>query len=78
MQITIEATEMVTQFENVPCRLWKGTTAEGVDCLVFVHRIAVHKDSDSSAFDRELEEHLPPAVFAPLNKILGGDQSGFQ
>jgi hypothetical protein len=77
MQIAIEATEMVTKFDGVECRLWKGTTADGVECLVFVHRIAVHKDHDSSAFDRELEEKMPPGAFVPLTQIIGGGVSAF-
>ena len=70
MQIQIEATDQLTHFDGVPVRVWKGVTAGGVECLVFVHRIAVHKDQDPTEFDRELQEQLPPGRAFPLSAIL--------
>lgn len=71
MQIQIEATDKITDFEGVPVRLWKGVTAGGVECHVFIHRIAVANDQDTSQFEQELAEQLPPAAPAvPLWMIL--------
>lgn len=70
MQITIESTEKLTTIEGVPCRLWKGTTAAGIECHVFVHRIAVHNAADSQQFDKQLKEQLPPVEVFPLRAIL--------
>lgn len=70
MQIQIESTEMITNFQGVPVRVWKGVTANGVECKVFVHRLAVHKEQDTAEFERELAEKLPPANFWPLSAIL--------
>ena len=60
MQIQIEATADIVTIEGVECRRWKGTTESGVECEVFVHRIAVKNGDDSSQFDRELLEQVPP------------------
>jgi hypothetical protein len=67
MQIT--ATETIALIEGVECRQWSGVTAEGIECHVFVHRIAVNRDSDTAAFDRELLEKMPPAS-APVDVKL--------
>lgn len=70
MELIIKATEQLTSVDGVPARVWKGTTASGVECIVFVHRIAVHNDADSSEFERELAEQLPPGRHVPLSMIL--------
>ena len=72
MQIQIESTSQMTDFDGVPVRVWKGTTAAGVECFVFVHRLAVHKDFDAAEFDRELKEMDPPGGprIIPLSAIL--------
>ncbi len=71
MQIQIEATDKLTTMDGVPVRLWEGTTASGIPCKVFVHRIAVHNDHDSSQFEAELAEQMPPArPPIPLSMIL--------
>jgi hypothetical protein len=70
MRITIESTDMVTLVGNVPARLWRGRTERGVECLVFVHRIAVRRDADTAEFDRELHEQLPPGQHMALPEIL--------
>lgn len=70
MQVQIESTDKLTTIDGVPVRVWNGVTAEGTPCLVFVHRIAVHKDHDSSQFERELQEQLPPGRHIPLSAII--------
>jgi hypothetical protein len=70
MKITITATEKTTTIDGVPVRLWEGVTEGGVPCKVFVHRIAVHHSHDSTQFERELAEQLPPGRFIDLRQIL--------
>jgi hypothetical protein len=70
MNIKITATEKLTSIEGVPVRLWNGVTESGVDCLVFVHRIAVDKNVDGSQFEKELKEQVPPGVKWNLRDIL--------
>lgn len=70
MKITIEATEKLTHMMGVAVRLWEGVTESGVKCKVFVHRIAVHNDDDSSQFDRELKEQMPPGRVVELRHVL--------
>lgn len=73
MQIQIESTDQITVIGGVQCRVWKGTTASGIPCILFVHRIAVDRAEDSAEFDRELREMDPdsglPRVI-PLSHIL--------
>jgi hypothetical protein len=70
MKIVIESTDMLTNIDGVAVRVWNGVTAEGVACLVFVHRLAVHNDLDSSRFDAELREELPPGRAVDLRHII--------
>jgi hypothetical protein len=70
MKITITSTELMTHMDGVPVRLWEGTTEDGAPCKVFVHRIAVGDEHDSSRFDRELSERFPPGRVVPLRLIL--------
>lgn len=60
MQIQIEATNVIVNVDGVDCRLWQGTTADGTRCKVMVHRIAVHEREDTTAFEHELQEKIPP------------------
>lgn len=70
MQMMIEATDQVTFLDGVQVRLWKGTTARGTACLVFVHRIAVADHEDTAEFERELQEQLPPGRVVELRHVL--------
>ena len=70
MRITIESTEHLTTIDGVEVRLWEGVTEDGVRCKVFVHRLAVHDDDDSSRFDAELARQLPPGRAIDLRHIL--------
>ncbi len=70
VRLTIESTDVTTTIDRVEVRVWEGTTADGIPCKVFVHRIAVANDQDAAAFDRELREQLPPGRHFPLWMIL--------
>lgn len=70
MEIAITSTDEVTTLDGVPCRVWDGITAQGTPCKVFVHRVAVAKDEDTEAFDRELLLQLPPGRAVDLRQIL--------
>ena len=67
MKITIENTsEIVTLPNGTQARVWDGVTESGVRCHLLVTRIAVHKDDDCGAFERELLEKTPKAPAVPL------------
>ena len=70
MEIKIKATETLTEINGIPVRLWEGRTEQGIDCKVFVHRIAVHKDEDAAQFEKELKEQMPPGIFYSLREVL--------
>lgn len=70
MKLTIEATEQITLVGDARCRVWKGTTASGTPCTVFVKLIAVAADQDQAVFERELREQLPPGQFVDFRKVL--------
>lgn len=59
MKIQIEATDRIVDLDGVKCRVWNGKTERGIECLVFVHRLAVRSDDDTNQFDQELQECLP-------------------
>lgn len=72
MQLQIESTDLITSMDGVPVRLRKGRTADGMPCKVFVHRVFVlsHNDYDCEAFERDLQEQLPPGRTVPLAHVL--------
>lgn len=70
MKIQIESTEQITLIDNVQCRVWKGTTESGTECLLFVRRIAVSEEQDQSQFAQELQEQLPPGRIVPLQMVM--------
>lgn len=70
MKITMTATEILTEIDGVPVRLWEGITEQGVKCKVFVHRLALHKYEDETQFEKELREQMPPGVFYNLRHVL--------
>ena len=70
MKITITSTDVLTRIDGVPVRLWDGVTEDGTQCKVFVHRVAVHDSQDSSRFEKELAEQLPPGRYLPLSLAL--------
>ena len=60
MKIQIESTSAITEINGVAVRAWTGVTESGIPCIVFVHRIAVHKTAYAGDFERELQEQNPP------------------
>lgn len=78
MKLIIESTtklvELVVDGATVPARIWEGHTDSGIPVHCFITRVAVHKDLDSSQFDKELQEHRAPSVEVarvyPLRMIL--------
>jgi hypothetical protein len=70
MKITMQPTEKLTEIDGVPVRLWMGKTESGIECHVFVHRIAVHKTVACGEFERELLEQAGPGIAISLRHIL--------
>jgi hypothetical protein len=72
MKITLSNTTTVTEINGVETRLWVGETEGGVQVNAFIAMIAVRKDADNSAFERELIEKHPRAELQvwPLRMIL--------
>lgn len=70
MTLTITPTEKITHLDGVPCRLWEGTAPDGTPVKVFVHRVAVPATADNSAFERVLQEQVPPGRVVPLAAVL--------
>lgn len=54
MKLTLTSTERMVTINNVPCRVWEGTTADGVRCVAFVRRIAVRGDARLDEFENTL------------------------
>lgn len=66
MKITIESTNEVTTIDGAPARIWKGTTAGGVSCQVFVTRIAADGRDDCREFADLQETPKPVELVAAL------------
>lgn len=81
MKLLIESTGSIVSVDGVSCRVWKGTTEDGRECLVLVHRIAVPPGTEAFDFGVELDEQAPPLNQGKLtpqfDHILGraGDQA---
>jgi hypothetical protein len=70
MEIIIKSTDILTNIDLVPVRLWEGTTERGIKCKVFIHRLAVHNDDDCSEFEQELKETMQPGRVLSLRQVL--------
>lgn len=71
MKIEIESTETITEIDGIPVRLWNGVTESGIPCKVFVRLLAVAKTEDTSCFEADLKEQLPPGrPPIPLSAVL--------
>lgn len=66
MRLQIEPTEILTELDGVPVRVWNGVSEGGTQCFVFVHRLAVRNDQDLEAFETELMGQLPPETVITL------------
>jgi hypothetical protein len=63
VKITIESTSQLGTCNDVPARIWQGTTESGIPVIAFITRIGVPDGHDPSEFERELIE--PPTTVAP-------------
>lgn len=76
MTITIEATDKIVEVNGVPARIWMGKTDQGVDCHLFVTRVAVSEDYPPevhAAFREALRETRKPSTeveMYPLRLVL--------
>lgn len=67
MKVQLESTDKIVHVSDadgneLPARLWEGTTENGIVVHAFITRIAVHKNDDASQFERELQEHRAPSA----------------
>lgn len=63
MKITIESTNQLVSMDGVPVRVWEGVTEDGIPCYVFVHRLCVREDQNTTQFENELIVQRPPKRF---------------
>lgn len=74
MTLTLHNTTKLITLNGLPCRVWEGKTAAGVEVFAYITRVQVRRDADLTEFERELTEQRPPSVEAdaviPLRMIL--------
>lgn len=61
MKITVENTDKIVELNGVPARIWEGLTDSGIPIHVFVTRIAVNRENDTTQFETELKRTKPPS-----------------
>ena len=69
MRIKMTATTELTDLDGIPVRVWDGVTDQGIECIVFVHRVAVRRDRDQQQFEQELEA-LPEPERVPVQRVF--------
>jgi len=57
----LHSTSRVVTINGQPCRVWEGTTAQGVPMLAFVVRVAAEAGYDLEEFEADLAETQPPS-----------------
>lgn len=73
LRSTSKVVTLIVNGAEVPARIWEGETERGVKCHAYITRIAVGFDQDSSQFEAELQEHIPPSTEIaniPLRMII--------
>jgi hypothetical protein len=70
MEIIITSTDQMTHLEGVAVRVWDGVTAQGTACKVFVHYMTASDTRDTTRFEQELQDRLPPARSVMLSQVL--------
>ena len=78
MKAMVESTSQIVELvgagmpAGTKARVWKGTTENGIDFEMVVVRVAVDRTADTAEFERDLQEHAPPAAVSafPLRMIL--------
>lgn len=66
MNLTLYPTTKIVTFDTpdgykVPARIWEGVSESGIPVHVFVTRLAVSKEFDTTEFEQELLEMAPPS-----------------
>jgi len=62
MEVQLTSTTKIVEVNGVPARVWEGMSASGIKCHAYITRIAVEDSQDTSEFETELQEHVPPSA----------------
>jgi hypothetical protein len=55
MKILMESTPHLVTVDGTECRIWNAVTDSDIQCLVFVHRVAVRNSEDQEKFSELFE-----------------------
>lgn len=69
MKITIESTSVFTILDGREVRVWKGTTAKGNACIVFVAAVGGEEGKDEELARELRASHAPVESLVPLHWI---------
>ena len=74
MKITIESTTRIVKVNGTDCRVWEGKTADGVEVVCLIPRIAAKEGQGLSQFESDLKQCTAPTLDAitafPLRMVL--------
>jgi hypothetical protein len=62
------ATDVITEVDGAPCRVWKGVTAGGTRFVAFINRVSVEEGEDPTEFE-QLVQRDPPREL-PVGEVL--------
>lgn len=55
MKILMESTPHLVTVDGIECRIWNAVTETDIQCLVFVHRVAVRNSENQQEFSELFE-----------------------
>ncbi len=77
MKVTLVSTSKVVQLrkggQDIPARVWEGTTAAGIKCHAFIAMIAADEAEDLEEFNIDLQGCAEPSreiAAIPLRMVL--------
>lgn len=73
MKQSLESTDKLVTFNNVPARIWEGQSESGIKVQAFLTRIAIQEGENTVQFEKELQQVQPPseaAMAIPLRMII--------
>lgn len=70
MKIAIESTDMFTDLDGTPCRIWRGVTEQGVPCDLAIALIRIGDGANLAQMEAELRTMPPPRLVVSMRDVF--------